>query len=75
VSGEEVDTRVARLEERLAWFERHVIEQDKAMLELGDLVERLRREVLALRDRAGTSGGGGGGGPAGEAPEERPPHY
>jgi SlyX protein len=76
MSAGELDTRVARLEERLAWFERHVTEQDKAMMELSDLVERLRREVLALRERsaAGSTGGGGAGVDADQA-EERPPHY
>jgi SlyX protein len=68
------DTRVARLEERLAWFERHVTEQDKAMLELTERVDRLRQEVLRLRDRQGA--GSAGGGLAGEETvQERPPHY
>lgn len=73
MSAGEIDARVARLEERLAWFERHVAEQDKAMLELSDLVERLRREVLALRERsaAGTTGPG----TEVERADERPPHY
>ena len=62
---------VARLEERLAWLERHVTEQDKAMLELADDFRRLRREILVLRDRL----------PSGSSSEpddtanERPPHY
>lgn len=74
MSLSETENRIARLEERLAWFERHVAEQDKAMMELSDLVERLRREVLVLRERsaAGASGGSG----ANEEPaDERPPHY
>jgi SlyX protein len=73
VSDDAIETRVARLEERLAWFERHVTEQDKAMMELTDLVERLRREVLMLRERTPASGVAGGGDAT--APEERPPHY
>ncbi len=76
MSAGDVDTRVARLEERLAWFERHVAEQDKAMMELSDLVERLRREVLALRERsAGSTGAGGGGDAQAAEVDERPPHY
>ncbi|ATC63461.1 SlyX protein [Nibricoccus aquaticus] len=76
MSAGELDTRVARLEERLAWFERHVAEQDKAMMELSDLVERMRREVLALRERSAGSAGAGGVGDAGAAElDERPPHY
>ena len=73
MSDDGLSTRVERLEERLLWFERHVVEQDKAMLELSDLVERLRREVLALRER--NAGGGGGGGADAMPMDERPPHY
>ncbi len=68
-----VEARVARLEERLAWFERHIAEQDKAMMELSDLVERLQREVLLLRER--NSVGGGAGSMDATPIEERPPHY
>ena len=71
---ENLDTRIARLEERLAWFERHVTEQDKAMLELSQLVERLRQEVLVLRER-NAGGAPGGANVEGAAPDERPPHY
>lgn len=67
------ETRLARLEERLAWFERHVTAQDRAMLELSDLVERLRRELLVLRERH-ASGAPGGVSEISIA-EERPPHY
>jgi SlyX protein len=74
MSTNEAEVRLGRLEERLAWFERHVTEQDKAMMELSELVERLRREVLTLRERSAGSGltsdsAGAAGG------EERPPHY
>lgn len=73
MSDDAMETRVARLEERLAWFERHVTEQDKAMMELSELVERLRREVLLLRERTPAAGVAGG---ADATPaEERPPHY
>ena len=64
--------RIARLEERLAWFERHAAEQDKAMLELGDDVARLRKEILALRDR---SSGSTSPGESEAQADERPPHY
>jgi len=64
--------QIDRLEERLAWLERHVVEQDKAMLEMSDDITRLRRELLALRDRTAS-------GPAAAEPSdianERPPHY
>jgi SlyX protein len=63
--------RTDRLEERLAWLERHVTEQDKAMLALHEEIARLRTELKQLRERPAASPG------PGEAVEqdERPPHY
>jgi SlyX protein len=62
---------IKRLEEKIAYLERHVTEQDKAMLELAEDIARLRRELKVLRDRADTRGAGESPGEAGE----RPPHY
>ena len=64
--------RIQRLEEKIAYLERHVTEQDRAMLEFSDELGRLRREIKALRERAA------GDAPRGDGettPEERPPHY
>ena len=62
--------RIDRLEERLAWFERHATEQDKAMLELAEDLARLRAEMLALRARGEAAASGE------PLPhDERPPHY
>lgn len=63
--------RFLRLEERVAWLERHVTEQDKAMLELAEEVARLRKEMLALRQRQE----GAAGSPEEPLGDERPPHY
>ena len=63
--------RVDRIEERIAWLERHVAEQDNAMLELHEEIERLRRESSQLRDRLESAASGGDPPP----PPERPPHY
>ena len=63
---------VTRLEEKIAHLERHVTEQDKAMLELADDLARLRRELKTLRER--TTGGAGGEDDE-TATDERPPHY
>ena len=64
---------IKRLEEKIAYLERHVTEQDKAMLELVEQVEALRRELKALRDRSASGGGQQG---VGDDPsDERPPHY
>jgi SlyX protein len=74
VPDEPID-RVFRLEERLAWLERHVTQQDKAMLEQSKLLDRALAELSLLRERAVV---GGGAGPASEgeaAGDERPPHY
>lgn len=67
-----MNDRVQRLEEKIAYLERHVTEQDKVMLELGDTIEKLRIELRALRDRAA----GASMGESEAAPQdERPPHY
>lgn len=63
---------VKHLEEKIAYLERHVTEQDKVMLEFGDELARLRREIKALRERAA---GGTAGGEGETMPDERPPHY
>ena len=64
--------RTDRLEERLAWLERHVTEQDKVMLAQGDALARLRRELAALRTRHED---GGMTPPAAGDQDDRPPHY
>jgi SlyX protein len=72
--NEKNDTRVQRLEEKIAYLERHVTEQDKAMLELAEELAGVRRDLKALRDRAAPGAGGDRGG-ADEERDERPPHY
>lgn len=67
------DSRYLIIEERLAWLERHVVEQDKAMLELSKTNDALKKQLLELRGRSHGSS-------AGSAEEifegdERPPHY
>jgi uncharacterized coiled-coil protein SlyX len=62
--------RLTRLEERYVHLQRHVAEQDKAMLALTEEVGRLRHELGQLRARLADT--------AAETPEatdERPPHY
>lgn len=63
---------IQRLEEKIAYLERHVAEQDRAMLEQARELDRLRRDFAAFRalmTRAES--------PSRSAaePEERPPHY
>lgn len=68
--GDRPPPRRVKLEERLAWLERHVAEQDKVMLALHDELSRLRAELKQLRERPIT---GAENEPRDSA--ERPPHY
>lgn len=61
--------RITLLEERYAHLQRHVVQQDKAMLKLSEELAKLRQETALLRARDH------GESPAGEASDERPPHY
>ena len=63
------DDRLAVLEEKLAWLQRHVAEQDKAMLEMAAEIDRLKKRASDLGEKLA---GDPGQSPAGE---ERPPHY
>ena len=65
---------INRLEEKIAYLERHVTEQDKAMLELSDAIAKLRRELKMIRER-GERGGAAAGGGDDDPAEDRPPHY
>jgi SlyX protein len=65
------DERLIHLEARFAWLERHVLEQDKAMAEMGDELRRCHRDIEMLRERLRTAETGN------EAPDadRPPPHY
>ncbi len=65
------DARIDRLEERLAWLERHVTEQDKVMLEQSRRLDRALAELRLLRERAASGASATPETPA----DERPPHY
>ena len=58
-----------RLEEKIAFLERHVGEQDKAMLEMATQLDRLRQELVTVRERMVE--------PKTDASpvSEKPPHY
>jgi SlyX protein len=68
-----LNERIQLLEEKIAYLERHVTAQDRAMLEMVEETARLRRELGALRQRI-ESPGPGTGEPSSPA-DERPPHY
>ena len=63
--------RLERVEERIAWLERHVVEQDKVTLALTEEVERLKRELHAFRERLATREAAP---KSGNPVDERPPH-
>ncbi len=66
----EDEPRITRLEERYTHLQEHVMEQDKVILEIGESLERLRRELVILRDAAETETKS-----FGLPDDERPPHY
>ena len=63
------DDRLAVLEEKLAWLQRHVAEQDKAMLAMAEEIDRLKKKASEVAEKLA---GEPGSPPAGD---ERPPHY
>lgn len=63
------EERLLRLEEKIAYLERHVTAQDRAMLELTEELDALRRELRRLREARTDAGA------APEPADERPPHY
>lgn len=65
------DERLTNLEERFAWIERHVREQDKAMLEMGEELRRLRREAELLKGSLLRKDSGD----ESTEPDQKPPHY
>lgn len=64
--------RLTRLEERYAHLQRHVAEQDKAMLEFAEELARVKKELALLRAQ---SLGSAGAPPDPLDRDERPPHY
>ena len=63
------DDRLAVLEERLAWLQRHVAEQDKAMLAMTEEIDRLKRQAAAHGEKLASEPD------APAEPDARPPHY
>lgn len=67
-----MNDRINRLEEKIAYLERHVTQQDKAMIEMAEDIAKLRRELAVLRARAPR----GLASPDEDFPtDDRPPHY
>ena len=62
--------RLTRLEERYAHLQKHLTEQDKAMLALGDELKRLKKELALMRAQQTSQPE-----PGESTQDERPPHY
>lgn len=69
-----MNEEIRRLEEKIAYLEHHVTEQDKVMLEMGEQLRRLKREVERLGGRIAAVSDGAADSPGGAA-TQRPPHY
>ena len=46
-----LDSRIALLEERIAWFEKHATEQDRAMLRQSEEIKALQGALISMRER------------------------
>jgi uncharacterized coiled-coil protein SlyX len=66
-----MDDRLRRLEEQLAHLQRHIEQQDRAMLDLTREADRLRQRVGRLEAKPSSDGDTAAGSPA----DERPPHW
>jgi uncharacterized coiled-coil protein SlyX len=61
---------ITRLEERYTHLQEHITEQDRVVLALSETVDRLRKELTALRAQVETNA------PETSKPsDEKPPHY
>jgi len=66
---------IKHLEEKIAYLEHHVTEQDKVMLGFAEDIARLRREITLLAARFASGAPGAAGDAEGGMIDERPPHY
>lgn len=61
--------RIRELEVKIAFLEKHIVEQDRAVLELSDRLAAIEKRLQGLRDRVER-------GPENPMPaDEKPPHY
>ena len=62
------------LEIKIAFLEKHIEEQDRAMFDMSRQMDRLERQVTRLTELVKGNADAGPSGPASPA-DERPPHY
>ena len=65
----DIELRIARLEERLTWLQKHATEQDRVINQQSVEIEKLTKALLLLKKQVPDSSD------SPEAPDERPPHY
>jgi uncharacterized coiled-coil protein SlyX len=68
----DIESRMARLEERLTWLQEHATEQDKVINSQSVEIKKLTKALLALKNQFSDRAADGD---AREMPDERPPHY
>lgn len=66
-----MEDSLRRLEEQLAHLQRHIEQQDRAMLNLTRETDRLRQRLERLEAKPTSDGDSAAGSPA----DERPPHW
>lgn len=66
-----MEESLRRLEEQLAHLQRHIEQQDRAMLNLTRETDRLRQRLERLEAKPASDGDNAAGSPA----DERPPHW
>jgi uncharacterized coiled-coil protein SlyX len=65
--------RLRELEIKISFWENHVAQQDRAMMEMGRQLDRLERQLKRLADSV--KSGEPSSPPNSPAADERPPHY
>jgi SlyX protein len=66
----DIETRISRIEERLTWLQRHVVEQDRVISVQTFEIDTLKSKLVFMKKQMDESAQ-----PEGSAPDERPPHY
>ena len=66
----DIETRISRIEERLTWLQRHVVEQDRVISAQSLEMDALKTRLSLMKKQLGESAQ-----PGDSTPDERPPHY
>jgi uncharacterized coiled-coil protein SlyX len=67
------ENRLRTLEERFLFLERHVAEQDRAMLGMAERIDKMEARLRLLQERLAAESATGGADPS--PPDAPPPHY